>query len=149
MWLAVRFPEGTLASLLGLPSMLEAPPFLTRICIRDPWNPPPWLICAFSGLCHLKRLGELPKVIPSVFTRARDGRGHICLHRLCPSVKKERLSLPRWLSCAFPISLRLSLASSLALFVLLLSLGLLLLCPLGKVSWIAFSGPAPGLGVCC
>lgn len=148
MWLAVWFPEGTLVSVLGLPSMLEAPYFLTRICNRDPWNPPPWLICAFSGLCHLKRLGELPKVTPSVFTRAGDG-GHICLHRLCPSVTKERLSLPRWLSCAFSMSPRVSLASSLALLVLLLSFGLLLLCPLGKVSWIAFSGPAPGLGVCC
>ena len=42
------------------------------------------LICASGGLFHLKRSGKFPKVTPSVYTRAWDGRRHVCLHHPCP-----------------------------------------------------------------
>ena len=63
-------PKGTVASQLGLQSMLEAPARCPLSLLESASDIPatlsPRLICPWSGLCHLERLGELPKVTPSV-----------------------------------------------------------------------------------
>lgn len=76
-------PKGTVASQLGLQSMLEAPA-RCPLSLLESAALSPRLICPWSGLCHLERSAELPKVTPSVSGWAGAPTRHVCFHHPCP-----------------------------------------------------------------